>query len=79
MQDWPPSGGVHYANVTGTAKFYYLPVGSKTWRYLGASKATSANGGSVSVEPGETLTGKFKIVFAAQGNFLGSSATQTLK
>jgi hypothetical protein len=79
MLDYPQSGGVHYANVTGIAKFYYLPAGSKTWRYLGASKATSANGGSVSVEPSGTLSGKFKIIFAAQGNFLGSTGTQTLK
>ncbi|HTR95222.1 MAG TPA: hypothetical protein VMI73_26115 [Trebonia sp.] len=79
IQDYPQSGGMHYANVTGTAKFYYLPTGSKTWRYLGASKATSANPGSVSIEPAGTLSGKFKIVFAAQGNFLGSTGTQTLK
>ena len=79
IQDYPQSGGVHYANVSGTAKFYYLPTGTKTWRYLGASKATSGNGGSVAVEPSGTLSGKFKIVFPAQGNFLGSTGTQTLK
>jgi hypothetical protein len=79
MQDYPQSGGVHDANVTGTAKFYYLPVGSKSWRYLGTSRATSGNGGGVEVEAGGTLTGQFKIVFAAQGDFLGSSATQAIK
>jgi hypothetical protein len=26
VQDYPQSGGTHYANVTGTAKFYYLPA-----------------------------------------------------
>jgi hypothetical protein len=78
IEDYPQSGGAHYANVTGIAKFYYEPVGSTSWRYLGESRATSANGGSVAVEPGGTLDGKFKIVFAAQGDFLGSSATESL-
>ena len=67
IQDYPQSGGVHYANVSGTAKFYYLPTGTKTWRYLGASKATSGNGGSVAVEPSGTLSGKFKIVLRRPG------------
>jgi hypothetical protein len=79
VQDYPQSGGTHDADVTGTAKFYSLPVGSKSWRYLGASKATSSNDGSVGIEPSGTLSGQFKIVFAAQGNFLGSTATQALK
>jgi hypothetical protein len=78
MEDYPQSGGAHYANVTGIAKFYYEPTGSKSWRYLGESSATSANHGSVAVEPGGTLDGTFKIVFAAQGDFLGSSATHSL-
>jgi hypothetical protein len=78
MQDYPASGGVSYANVSGTAKFYYEPTGSKTWRYLGAGH-TADGFGSVALEPGGTLDGQFKIVFAAQGNFLGSSATGTLK
>jgi hypothetical protein len=79
IQDYPQSGGAHYANVTGIAKFYYQPAGSTTWRYLGESRATSSNAGSVAIEPAGTLHGKFKIVFAAQGNFLGSSGTQSLK
>ena len=78
MEDYPQSGGTHYTNVTGIAKFYYEPTGSKSWRYLGESRATNANPGSVSVEPVGTLHGKFKIVFPAQGNFLGSSATHSL-
>ncbi len=78
IQDYPQSGGVHYANVTGVAKFYYEANGSKTWRYLGESRATSANGGSVAIEPGGTINGEFKIVFAAQGDFLGSSSTRSL-
>ena len=79
MEDYPQSGGgAHYANVTGIAKFYYEPTGSKSWRYLGESRATNANPGSVSVEPAGTLDGKFKIVFPAQGDFLGSSATHSL-
>ncbi len=78
IQDFPQSGGVHYADVTGIAKFYYEPSGSKKWRYLGDSRATRANGGSVAVEPAGTLDGKFKIVFAAQGDFLGSTGTRSL-
>jgi hypothetical protein len=69
MEDYPESGsgGAHYANVTGIAKFYYEPTGSKSWRYLGESRATNANPGSVSVAPVGTLDGNFKIVFPAQG------------
>jgi hypothetical protein len=78
IQDYPQSGGVTYANVTGIAKFYWQPTGSSTWRYLGESRATNANPGSVAVEPGGTLDGKFKIVFAAQGHFLGSTGLRSL-
>jgi hypothetical protein len=78
IQDYPQSGGVHYANVTGIARFYYEPAGSRTWRYLGASRATRANPGSVAIEPAGTLDGGFKIIFPAQGDFLGSSGTRSL-
>jgi hypothetical protein len=78
IQDYPQYGGVHYANVTGIAKFYYEPTGSKKWRYLGESRATRANGGSVAVEPAGTLDGNFKIVFPAQGDFLGSTGKRSL-
>ena len=77
MQDYPASGGVTYKNVSGVAKFYWRPVGSKTWRYLGSSHTNSSIGG-VSVEPAGTLDGTFQIVFPAQGIFLGSSAEQSL-
>jgi hypothetical protein len=76
MTDYPPRGGVTYATVTGTAKFYYLPTGSSTWRYLGSSKSNGS--GDVALGPGGTLDGTFKIVFPAQANFLGSSAKQSL-
>jgi hypothetical protein len=79
IQDYPQPGGVHYANVTGIAKFYYEPTGSKTWRYLGESRATSANPGSVAIEHAGTLDGTFKIIFPAQGDFLGSSGTRSLR
>jgi hypothetical protein len=78
IQDYPQAGGVTYANVTGTAKFYYEPSGSRTWRYLGESRVDSGNFGSVAIEPVGTLDGTFRIVFPAQGNFLGSSATRSL-
>jgi hypothetical protein len=78
IQDYPQSGGVHYANVTGVAKFYYEPAGSTTWQYLGESRATSANPGSVAIEPAGTLDGKFKIIFPAQRDFLGSTGRQSL-
>jgi hypothetical protein len=79
IQDYPQSGGVSYANVTGTAKFYYEPNGSRSWQYLGeAHTDAAAYPGSVAIEPGGTLDGTFKIVFPAQGDFLGSSASEYL-
>jgi hypothetical protein len=79
IQDYPQSGGVHFVTVTGIAKFYYEPAGSTRWTYLGQARATKASQGSVALEPGGTLHGKFKIVFPAQGDFLGSSARQSLR
>ena len=76
VQDYPAHGGVTYANVSGTAKFYYRPKGGKTWRYLGSSKTTSA--GVIGSQASGTLSGTFKIVFPAQGNFFGSTAEQSL-
>jgi hypothetical protein len=78
MQDYPQSGGVSYATVTGIARFYYQPSGSTGWSYLGKSRATKGNLGSVAVEVAGTLDGRFRIVFRAQGDFLGSRATQSL-
>jgi hypothetical protein len=76
MQDYPPAGGVSYLTVTGVAKFYYLPQGGKSWRYLGSARASSSNNPAVDVSG--TLDGHFRIVFPAQGDFLGSSATTSL-
>lgn len=69
MQDWPPSGGVTYTTVRGVAKFYYHPKGTNKWRYLGSSRTDSS--GAVSLELG-AINGYFRIVFPAQGYFLGS-------
>jgi hypothetical protein len=78
MQDYPETGGSgpSYLTVTGTAKFYYLPKGGKSWRYLGSGRANSST--NPSVEVAGTLDGHFRIVFPAQGNFAGSSATTSL-
>ena len=77
MRDFPPNvGSVTDAQVSGTAKFYYRPKGSKTWKYLGSSR-TDANG-AIGLDEGSELSGTFRIVFPAQGNFLGSSANQSL-
>ena len=72
VQDYPPSGGVSYTTPQGTAKFYYHPRGSTTWHYLGSSRTDSQ--GSVSFEGGGLLHGYFRIVFPAQGDFLGSTS-----
>lgn len=70
VQDYPQSGGVTYATVRGTAKFYYHPKGTSTWRYLGSARTGS--GGSVALALSGTVDGYFRIVFPAQGYFLGS-------
>lgn len=78
MQDYPEAGGsgASYLTVTGVAKFYYLPEGSKDWRYLGSGRTNSS--GSPAIDVSGTLDGHFRIVFPAQGDFLGSSATTSL-
>ena len=76
IQDYPQAGGVTYRTVAGVVKFYYLPDGSKTWRSLGSARTASS--GSVAIDVSGTLDGHFRIVFPAQGNFLGSSATTSL-
>lgn len=78
IQDFPAAGGLHFVNVTGIVRFYYEPAGSSTWRYLGKARATKANRGSVAIEPAGTLDGRFRIVFPAQGNFMGSSGLRSL-
>lgn len=61
----------------GTAKFYYLPAGKKTWRYLGS--ASTDTGGGVGVAVVGRLHGRLRVVFPRQGHFLGSSAKLRLK
>jgi len=70
MQDYPQSGGVTYTTVKGLAKFYYHPKGTSTWRYLGSARTDSS--GSVAYALSGTVDGYFRIVFPAQGYFLGS-------
>ncbi len=61
----------------GTANFYYLPAGKTTWRLLG-SDSTDAGGG-VSLPVTGPLHGHVRVVFPAQGHFLGSSAELNLR
>jgi hypothetical protein len=70
VQDY--DDGSPFEFVQGTAKFYYLPKGSRTWRYLGSSGTDT--GGGVSLLLTGALHGHVRIVFPAQGHFLGSSA-----
>jgi hypothetical protein len=72
MQDWPQSGGVSYATVTGVAKFYYHPKGTSTWRYLGSARTD--NSGSVAYDLRGTVNGYFRVVFPAQSFFLSSTS-----
>jgi hypothetical protein len=62
---------------TGTAKFYYLPAGSKTWRYLGS--ASTFGGGGVVLPVNGALHGHVRVVFPTQGHYLGSSAELYLR
>ena len=70
-----PGGEMSFGQVTGTARFYYEPTGTTTWRYLGADRATSGEDGSVALGPAGTLHGHFKIVFPAQGYYLASTSS----
>jgi hypothetical protein len=70
MTDYPPSGGVSYRTVTGVDRFYYHPKGTNTWRYLGSARTDGS--GSVAFARSGTVDGYFRIVFPAQGDFLGS-------
>jgi hypothetical protein len=76
VQDYPQSGGVTYATVKGVAKFYYHPKGTSTWRYLGSDRTSSF--GAVAYALAGTVDGYFRIVFPAQGYFLGSQSTEYL-
>lgn len=80
MEDYPQSGGVNLLNVTGVSRLYYRPTGSKNWRYLGSCRVgTGLTSGDVAWSLSGTLSGTFKIVFPAQGDFLGSSAERSLR
>ena len=57
--------------VPGIAQLYYHPRGTTHWTYLG-NKHTDFQG-FVGWSIGKSRTGYFKIVFPAQGNYLGSS------
>ena len=57
--------------VPGTARLYYHPRGTTKWTYLGDKRTDFL--GFVGWSIGKSLTGYFKIVFPAQGNYLGSS------
>jgi hypothetical protein len=76
MQDYPQAGGITYRTVTGVDKFYYLPAGGKAWRSLGSARTDGS--GSVAIDVPGTLDGRFRVVFPAQGDFLGSTATMSL-
>jgi hypothetical protein len=56
--------------VPGTAQLFYHPRGTTKWTYLGA-KRTGIQG-FVGWSIRKSLAGYFKIVFPAQGNYLGS-------
>jgi hypothetical protein len=56
----------------GTAYFYYLPAGGRTWRNLGSGQTDT--GGGVSLAVLGKLHGHFRVVFPVQGHFLRSSA-----
>jgi hypothetical protein len=80
MEDYPQSGGVNLLNVTGASRLYYRPTGSKNWRYMGSCRVgTGVTSGDVGWSLSGTLSGTFKIVFPAQGDFLGSSAERSLR
>jgi hypothetical protein len=74
IEDWCPPQNRLIAIPSGAAKFYYHPKGSTTWRYLGSSRTTAEAGlgGAVGLSLAGTVNGYFRIVFPAQGNFLGS-------
>lgn len=61
-----------FGTVKGTAKVYYHPRGTTAWRYLGSVRTGA--GGSVVYTYYKTLAGYFRIVFPAQGYYLGSTS-----
>jgi hypothetical protein len=57
--------------VPGIAQLYYHPRGTTHWTYLGNQRTDFQ--GFVGWSTSKPLTGYFKIVYPAQGNYLGSS------
>jgi hypothetical protein len=75
VQDSCATGQRSFGEVSGqVAEVYYRPRGSTTWSLLGQAR-TDANG-FVDYTNGDALRGYFKVVFPAQGYYLGS-ASQT--
>lgn len=59
-----------FGAVKGVVKVYYHPRGARTWRYLGEVHA--GVGGIYTDSLRRVLNGDFRVVFPAQGYFLGS-------
>jgi hypothetical protein len=74
VRDQPPISSNTFAGypVPGTARLYYHPRGTTQWTYLGSQRTDFQ--GFVGWTITKYRTGYFKIVFPAQGNYLGSSA-----
>src|SRR5262249_51447183 len=75
VQDSCATGQQSFGDVSGqVAEVYYRAKGSTTWSLLGQTR-TDANG-FVDYTSDDSLRGDFKVVFPAQGYYLGST-TQT--
>jgi len=73
VQDSCAAGQQSFGEVSGqVAEVYYRPRGSTTWSLLGQAR-TDANG-FVDYTNGDALRGYFKVVFPAQGYYLGSTS-----
>jgi hypothetical protein len=73
VQDSCATGQQSFGEVSGqVAEVYYSPRGSTTWSLLGQAR-TDANGFVDYMSDG-SLRGSFKVVFPAQGYYLGSTS-----
>jgi hypothetical protein len=73
VQDSCATGQRSFGKVSGqVAEVYYHPRGSTTWSLLGQAR-TDTNG-FVDYTSGDALRGYFKVVFPAQGYYLGSTS-----
>jgi hypothetical protein len=73
VQDSCATGQQSFGEVSGqVAEVYYRPRGSTTWSLLGQAR-TDANGFVDYMSDG-SLRGAFKVVFPAQGYYLGSTS-----